>query len=334
MGRPSRNYPTPDTVYHVICRGNNRQEIFLDNRDYFRYLDLWHKYKAEMDFEVYAYVLMPNHVHWLLKTGLTPLWEIMHRMHSTYAKWFNHRHERVGHLFQDRYKSIICDTDSYLLVLARYIHLNPIRAGLVREVNHYPWSSFPGYCGHENTILNTSFLLNFFSSETAKARHKLINFTREGIDRQQDSTEANPDIDQKLQKEKWHLMPFNSNIVQTRVERQNKTTPLTINHITDWVIKETGVTLTELIGNMQQRHVTEARSLLIRIAVGEAGIKRSDVAVFLDKNRSLITRVMEKWANQGVPPRAEQRLLKFVNNLQQNQLATPGTSGEGSIVYF
>ncbi|HBX23418.1 MAG TPA: hypothetical protein DEF34_07305 [Desulfotomaculum sp.] len=319
MGRPSRNYPTPDTVYHVICRGNNRQDIFLDNHDYFKYLDLWHKYKAEMGFEVYAYVLMPNHVHWLLKTGLTPLWEIMHRMHSTYAKWFNHRHERVGHLFQDRYKSIICDTDSYLLVLARYIHLNPIRAGLVSEVNHYPWSSFPGYCGHENTILNTSFLLSNFSPETTKARHELISFTREGIDQQQKAAE-NPDFNKKQQKEKWHLRPFNSHIEQPRIKLKKNQIPrqLTINQITEWVIKETGVTLTEMISNLQQRHVTEARSLLIRIAVGEAGIKRSDVAVFLDKNRSQVTRVMEKWANKDVPPQAEQRLAKFVSNLQQN----------------
>jgi len=318
MGRPSRNYPTPDTVYHVICRGNNRQEIFLDNRDYFRYLDLWHRYKAEMDFEVFAYVLMPNHVHWLLKTGLTPLWEIMHRMHSTYAKWFNHRHERVGHLFQDRYKAIICDADSYLLVLARYIHLNPIRAGLVSEVNHYPWSSFPGYCGHENTILNTSFLLSYFSPESTKARPELISFTRAGMERQQNTTE-NPDRYKEPQKEKWHTRPFNSNIVPTRIEPDKNQTPqLTINQIADWVIKETGVTLPELTGNLQQRHVTQARSLLIRIAVGEAGIKRSDVAVFLEKNRSLVTRVMDKWTNQNVPPQAVQLLLKFVNNLQQN----------------
>ncbi len=290
----------------------------MDNRDYFRYLELWHRYKAEMDFEIFAYVLMPNHVHWLLKTGLTPLWEIMHRMHSTYAKWFNHRHERVGHLFQDRYKSIICDTDSYLLVLARYIHLNPIRAGLVREVNHYPWSSFPGYCGNENTILNTSFLLSYFSPEVRKARQKFTTFTREGIDQQTESIEKQ-DLYRKPQKEKWHIMPFNSNIVQPKIEPdKNKTPQLTINQIAEWVTKETGVTLIELISNMQQRHITQARSLFIRIAVGEAGIKRSDVAVFLDKNRSLVTRVMEKWASKDVPPQTKQLLLNFVSNLQQN----------------
>jgi len=320
VGRPSRNYPTPDTVYHVICRGNNRQQIFLDNRDYFRYLDLWRKYKSEMDFEVFAYVLMPNHVHWVLKTGLTPLWEIMHHTHSTYARWFNLRHERVGHLFQDRYKSIICAEDSYLLVLARYIHLNPIRAGLVSKVNHHPWSSFPAYCGHENTIVNTSFLLNYFGPDVAKARQKFFSFTQEEADRQA-NTAASSDIHQVPQKEKRHLRPYQNSTEQIKSSKnpaKQVTKQITIDQIAEWVVKETNVTLTELIGNMQQRHLTFARNLFIRIAVGEAGIKRNDVAAYLNKNRSLITRALDKWANKEMPPQAEQLLLKFVNNLQQN----------------
>lgn len=325
MGRPSRYYQTPDTVYHVICRGNNRQEIFLDNRDYFRYLDLWRKYKAEMDFEVYAYVLMPNHVHWLLKTGLIPLSEIMHRMHSTYARWFNHRHERVGHLFQNRYKSIVCDTDSYLLVLARYIHLNPVRAGLVEEIHYYPWSSFHGYCGHEDMLLNTSFLLDYYGRDIQKARSKFIDFTREGIDQPGDATPSTSNALSE-QKEKRHQMPFqNVNNSHNQNQLKHKEPQLTIEQIADWVQKETGVTLTEMRSNTQQRHVVLARNLFIRIAAGEAGIKRTKVAKFLDKDRSLATRVLDKWLNKDMPPRGSELLQKFVNNLQQNQLSTPGT---------
>lgn len=305
MSRPHRSFPTPDTVYHVISRGNNRQEIFLNNRDYFRYLDLWRKHQAEMDFTVYAYVLMPNHVHWLLKTGFTPLPEIIQRMHSTYARWFNHRHERVGHLFQDRYKSFVCDTDSYLLVLARYIHLNPVRAGLTREVYHYPWSSYPGYCGHENSILNTSLLLGYYGRNIEKARAKFIAFTQEGM----------KDIERPaLQKEKRHQMPFKSNNEeQHQPEITSKRINANIEQIADWVIKETGTTLSEMQSNIQQYHVLLARYLLIRIAVGEAGVRRSRTAGFLHKSRAHITTVMEKWLQNDVPHQAEELLAKFVN---------------------
>ncbi len=315
MSRPQRSFPTPNTVYHVISRGNNRQEIFLDNRDYFRYLDLWRKHQAEMDFTVYAYVLMPNHVHWLLKTGFTTLPEIMHRTHSTYARWFNHRHERVGHLFQDRYKSIICDTDSYLLALARYIHLNPIRAGMAREVHHYPWSSYPGYCGHENPLLDTSLLLGYYGQIIEKARAKFISFTMEGIkeiERQDKSASITPPA---LQKEKRHQMPFDSNHEnQGSRTITPKSKQINIEQIADWIIEETGAALAEIQSNNQQYHVLLARYLLIRIAVGEAGVKRSMAARFLHKSRAHITTVMEKWQQNDVPHQAEKLLAKFVND--------------------
>lgn len=336
MGRPPRYYPTPDTVYHVISRGNNRQQIFLDNRDYHRYLGLWRKHKAEMDLEIYAYVLMPNHVHWLIKTGFTPLSEIMHRMHSTYARWFNHRHERVGHLFQARYKSIVCAADSYLLVLARYIHLNPIRAGLADKLHHYPWSSFPGYSGHEDSLLNASFILSYYDGDAQKAKSKLIDFTREGIDRPDQEMPLPMDNDyignygnhdkypSGQKKEKRQQVPFKSNTTQSSHAAKSSKQRINMEQITDWIEYETGVTLAELKSSTQQRHIVMARSLFVKIAVGEAGIKQSKVAAFLDKNRSLVTRVLEKWSRNDVPPRAQELLHKFPSNLQQIQLATPG----------
>lgn len=317
ISRPHRYYSTPDTVYHVISRGNNRQQIFSDSRDYFRYLDLWRKYKAEMDFEVYAYVLMPNHVHWLIKTGLTPLSEIMHRTHSTYARWFNHRHERVGHLFQNRYKSIVCDTDNYLLVLARYIHLNPVRAGLVKEILHYPWSSYPGYCGHEDALLNTSFLLQYFGPDLNKSRTKFIDFTREGLENL-DETSALPPIPEnrhlEQQKEKRHQVPFDSNNKYSNQAKQaDNSSCLSLNKLADWIEQETGATLQELQSNTQQFHVVAARYLFIRIAVGEADFKRSQVAKFLNKSRANITQVLEKWSQDKVSNYAKQLFSKYLS---------------------
>lgn len=152
----------------------------MDNRDYFRYLDLWRQNKAEMDLHVYAYVLMTNHVHWLLKTGITPLSEIIHRIHSTYARWFNHRHERVGHLFQGRCKNFICADETYLLTLARYIHQNPVRSGLAKSVHLYPWSSYHLYASaRKDDLVTTDFLLNYFSQNKEKARLSFMEFSRD-----------------------------------------------------------------------------------------------------------------------------------------------------------
>ncbi len=334
MGRPLRDFPTPNTVYHVICRGNNRQEIFLDHRDYFRYLELWRKYRGELDFDVYAYVLMPNHVHWLLKTGTTPLPEIIHRMHSTYARWFNHRHERTGHLFQGRYKSFVCDTDSYLLVLARYIHLNPVRAGLVQDVHHYPWSSFPVYCGREDGFLNTSFLLEYYGRDMDKARQKFISFTLEGIGRKEKLADIHPGTgkspkvpaqesrpdgasakkqrhlgpSRQCQKEKRQHVPSSDDLGLCNIEMSKNSINESINmhEIAEWVKKKTGVDLAQMRSNSKQGHVVLARDLFIKIAVGEAGIKRSRVAEFLNKHRSLVTRTMDKLSTGDagdVPPR-------------------------------
>jgi REP element-mobilizing transposase RayT len=311
MGRLPR-YPAPDTVYHVICRGNNRQDIFLDNRDYFKYLDLWLKYKAEMNFEVYAYVLMTNHVHWLLKTGLTPLSEIIHRVHSVYARWFNYKHERVGHLFQGRYQAYTCTDDAYLLALARYIHLNPVKAGLVEKVYLYPWSSYHSYLGQESNLVDTEFLLNYFNQNIDQARRGFVKFTQQAISPEDDALLKTPP-----QKEKRQLMPLKTKPERTydKASPNKGTTTVrnnpSLDQIAAWIENATGVSLPELRDTTQKRQVVLARNLFIKIAVQEAGVKRSLVAKYLGKDRSLITKVLEKWSEDNISPPAIKLLLRF-----------------------
>ena len=106
--------------YHVIVRGNQRQKIFRDDRDRLTYLDRVEHYRQRYGFRIYAYVLMANHVHLLLQTGKTPLSKILQGIQFTYTQYYNRRHRTVGHLFQGRYKAILCDRDAYLLELVRY----------------------------------------------------------------------------------------------------------------------------------------------------------------------------------------------------------------------
>jgi putative transposase len=132
MPRQSR-IDTSGALHHVICRGIDRQKIFTDQKDYSLFLKRLGDLLIETKTSCFAWVLIPNHFHLLLQTGNVPISLLMKRLLTGYAVNFNRRHSRYGHLFQNRYKSILCQEDAYLLELVRYIHLNPLHAKLVSE---------------------------------------------------------------------------------------------------------------------------------------------------------------------------------------------------------
>ena len=134
MARRPRVF-APGLLYHVIVRGNQRRKTFRSDVDYNTYLDRLEKYRAQFQVRIYAYCLMPNHVHLLVETGNTPLARFMQGVQQSYTQYFDLRYRKVGHLFQGRYKAIICERDKYLLALVRYIHLNGVRAKLAAGPN-------------------------------------------------------------------------------------------------------------------------------------------------------------------------------------------------------
>jgi REP-associated tyrosine transposase len=125
----------PGALHHIIARGIERKAIFRDTQDYSNFLNRLGNLLIESSTACFAWVLMPNHIHLLLKTGITSISTIMRRLLTGYAISFNRRHKRHGHLFQNRYKSFLCEEEPYLLELVRYIHLNPLRARLVSDLN-------------------------------------------------------------------------------------------------------------------------------------------------------------------------------------------------------
>jgi putative transposase len=128
-------------LYHVTARGNERKALFRDDSDRREYLARAALYREKFHFRLLAYCLMTNHVHLAIRAGDEPLCRIMARLHSSYAEWFNRRHNRVGHLFQGRYKAFLVQEDRRFHALVRYIHLNPVKARLVERAADYPWSS-------------------------------------------------------------------------------------------------------------------------------------------------------------------------------------------------
>lgn len=170
----------PGILQHVIVRGINKADIFLEDRDRTLFLKRLSELLPEMEVQCFAWALMPNHFHLLLKPTHYPLSSFMRRLLTSYAVTFNLIHERSGHLFQNRYKSIVCQEEPYLLELIRYIHLNPLRAGLVKnlaELDFYPWSGHTSLMGNQQTDgQDWKKVLLLFGRTIKKARENYRKF--------------------------------------------------------------------------------------------------------------------------------------------------------------
>lgn len=155
-------------IYHIIFRGVNRYNIFEEEKDYKKILEIIFDLKENMKFEIYAYCLMTNHVHLIIKEK-TPgeISVIMKRMLTRYAGWFNKKYYRSGILIANRFKSEPVETDDYLITLSRYIHQNPVKGGLSPSVDKYNWSSFKEYSGN-SYIVDTNFILSIVDYESYK----------------------------------------------------------------------------------------------------------------------------------------------------------------------
>jgi REP element-mobilizing transposase RayT len=175
----------PGALHHIIVRGIERKDIFKDQKDKTNFLDRLELILTETSTPCFAWALMPNHVHLLLRTGLTSIATIMRRLLTGYAQQFNRRHRRHGQLFQNRYKSFLCEEDAYLLELVRYIHLNPLRAGLVEsmdDLNHYPGSGHSALMGKvERKWQDVGYILNYFGKKEGAARGAYLEYIIKGV---------------------------------------------------------------------------------------------------------------------------------------------------------
>jgi REP element-mobilizing transposase RayT len=172
-----------EALYHIFSRGNERREIFLEEDDYEVFLAVLKEMADRFNIDVFAYVLMSNHYHLLIRTNHPNLSKSMHWLGTTYTCRFNLKHFRNGHLFQGRYKSILVQNNAYLMQLSCYIHRNPLRAGLVDRLADYQWSSYLTYAYKSNQIdwLNTDLILSQFNrKDSHKAyREKVQNYSEE-----------------------------------------------------------------------------------------------------------------------------------------------------------
>jgi len=182
MARPLR-IEYPGALYHITTRGNAQANIFIDDKDRKRFLEILAFVVRRFKWICHAYCLMSNHYHLLMETPEPNLSQGMRQLNGIYTQKFNIRHKRGGHIFQGRFKAILVDKDEYLLELARYIMLNPVRAGLVNYPEDYVWSSYRATLGKTKVpeFLNTDWLLARFGDNRRRAGQQFFIFVQEGM---------------------------------------------------------------------------------------------------------------------------------------------------------
>ena len=157
-------------IYHVMLRGNNKQQVFFDLDDYHKFLSVLGICKGICGFKIYAYCLMENHIHLLIQEGDEPLDKVFKRIGVRFVGWYNAKYKRCGNLFQGRFKSIPVNDDEYFITALRYIHQNPIKAGIVEKCSDYDFSSYNAYFATA-PLVDTEFALSLMSLSQFEALH-------------------------------------------------------------------------------------------------------------------------------------------------------------------
>lgn len=158
-------------IYHVMLRGINQQQIFEEEEDYLRFLSILRECKKESGFKLYAYCMMGNHIHLLLQEGKEPLELIFKRIGCRFVYWYNLKYQRVGHLFQDRYKSEAVEKDAYFLTVLRYILQNPMKAGIEDMPGNYRWSSYGSYAGKQDGLTDSEMATEMLGGREPMLRY-------------------------------------------------------------------------------------------------------------------------------------------------------------------
>ena len=166
-------------VYHCMLRGINKQDIFFEDKDYLEFQNIIRKTKKKFLYQLYSYVLMPNHIHLEIKDKNQKVSQIIHSIATSYANYFNKKYERKGHVFENRFQSKNVENSFYILNLVRYIHQNPQKAG-ISLMEKYKWSSYPEYfeIADKDKIVDTEEVFNMFLVKTEESRKEFLEFNR------------------------------------------------------------------------------------------------------------------------------------------------------------
>ena len=316
----------PGVLQHVIVRGIEKRRIFLDNKDRWLFFDRFSNLLLETNTDCLAWALLSNHIHLLLRPNTFKLSTFMRRLLTGYAVTFNLRHQRSGHLFQNRYKSIICEEEPYLLELVRYIHLNPLRAGLVATIDtldRYRWSGHAVLMGkYALPGQNTNEVLLRFNSTLSVAQASYKAFVAGGISRGKRDDLVGGGLQRSLQSNNINeINTFDERILGTgsfveKIKRHDKASGLRRTMSLDDIIREVasfyGTDSEHLKQRTKKKFIADARCLIAYIAVRQMGHNGQKVAERLNITRSGVSVAAQR--AKGLLDR-DSSLRDFINKL-------------------
>jgi len=294
----------PGLLYHVIVRGNQRQKTFLRPRDYQAYLERLTKYCQKYGVTLYAYCLMPNHVHLLLECGEEPLAKFMQGIQQSYTQYFNRAHDKVGHLFQGRYKAIVCEKDEYLLALVRYIHLNPVRSKMVSKAEQYRYSAHGAYLkATASEMVNPGPVLKLLGGRAAYRR-----FVQDGIG------EGHKEEYYEVKDQRFlGSEEFGERVASMAEERREPRRRMrSLEEIAQKLARRFRIALQVLRGPDRSWAVSRARTLLAYVSVRQGGFKVGEVAEYLARDSTTISSLISRLS---LRMHTEDRLRRDVEEL-------------------
>lgn len=298
MARRPRLF-APGLHYHVMARGNRREAVFQAPEDYALYLRLLARYLPRYAVTLLAYCLMPNHVHLVARTTQAPLGQFMQGLQQSYTQRFNRRYEQVGHVFQGRYKALPCTSDEYLLTLLRYVHLNPVRAGLTADPAAYPYSSHEAYVSARRTeLVDPHPMLGLVGGPEGYAR---LTAGPAGND---DSSEAPGPV---------APAPCSESTARHRLSHAAESVDASLARVAGAL----GIDVSTLRGPDRSRRATRARALAAWVLVRRIGYRVGDVASALSRDGATLTVVIGRLGTSlASDPELERELGRVANCME------------------
>ncbi|MDH4101513.1 MAG: transposase [Nitrospirota bacterium] len=310
---------TPGALHHIMVRGINKLAIFGDEADKSRFLERLGSCVVNGGCTVYAWVLMDNHVHVLFRSGKDGISSVMRRLLTWYAQYYNRRHNRSGHLFENRYKSVLCDEENYLLALVRYIHLNPVRANMVHtieELGHYRWSGHRAVLGKARyPWMAVNEVLDRFGGTGRQSVAGYRRFVAEGMQMEHDPTMSGGGLVRSLGG--WSQViaarrkgnrdasderilgngDFVEAVLRETEERQlrqmkHRLSGLTIADIIGEECKKAGIGRVEVTSGARRALVSRTRALIACRSRDELGLSAAEIARHLGVATSAVTRAI------------------------------------------
>src|SRR6056297_327607 len=263
-------------LYHVIVRGNKREIIFKEDKWKLEYLETIKRYKSKYKFKLYAYVMMDNHAHLLIEVNHVPLSKVMQCIQQVFTQTYNRKASRTGHVFGQRYKAILCDKDQYLLMLIRYIHQNPTRAGIVNGLN-YNWSSYNEYLDKtKNNLCDVEFPLGLFKNRL----DIFVEFMNE------EETEI----------KKIPIRKFSENIDEYKeMNKENcRSTDSDLATIIEKVCEALDIEVDQISAKTRKRNIANARQLIAFLASKNPEITQKEIAGRFNVNQNSVSMMLSK----------------------------------------